>query len=78
MLLRRLYRAISRRSYDQLRALKPVFGLASPRPRYRSKELRPPQRLHDLPPSRLRPISLSLDHGHLMAIKPSTLKGPRN
>ena len=41
MLLRRLYRAISRRSYDQLRALKPVFGLASPRPRYRSKELRP-------------------------------------
>jgi len=47
-LLRSLYRAISRRSYDQLGALKPIlvpalslcFG----------KELRPRQPLHDLPP----------------------------
>jgi hypothetical protein len=32
------YRAISRRSYDQLSALKPLFGLV--RPLWRSKELR--------------------------------------
>jgi hypothetical protein len=48
-LLRRLYRTISRLSYDRLSALKPVFGLV--RPLCRSKELHPPQCLHDLPPS---------------------------
>src|SRR5262249_24219738 len=39
-LLRSLYRAISRRSYDQLGALKPVLVPARPR-----------QPLHDLPPN---------------------------
>jgi hypothetical protein len=48
-LLRRLYRALSRRSYNQLSALKPVFGLARPSLAW-SKELRPRQLLHDLPP----------------------------
>jgi hypothetical protein len=48
-LLRRLYRALSRRSYNQLGALKPVFGLARPSLAW-SKELRPRQLLHDLPP----------------------------
>jgi len=47
-LLRPLYRAISRRSYDQLSALKPVFGLALVL--WRSKEIRARQHLHDLPP----------------------------
>ena len=48
MLLRRLYRAISRRDYDQLRALEPGLGLA--RLLWRSKELRTRQLFHDLPP----------------------------
>jgi hypothetical protein len=48
LLRRRLYRAISRRDYDQLRALKPVLGVAHPL--WRSKELRHRQLLHDLPP----------------------------
>ena len=48
MLLRRLYRAISRRDYDQLRALEPGLGLA--RLLWRSKELRARQPLHDFPP----------------------------
>jgi hypothetical protein len=48
-LLRHLYSAISRRSYNQLSALKPVFGLARPSLAW-SKELHPRQRLHDLPP----------------------------
>jgi hypothetical protein len=47
-LLRRLSRAISRRSNDQLSALKPRFGLV--RPLWRSKEVRAGQHLHDLPP----------------------------
>jgi hypothetical protein len=58
MLLRRLYRAISRRDYDQLRALEPGLGLA--RYLWRNKELRPRQLLHDLRPpgaSRSRPNS---------------------
>jgi hypothetical protein len=46
-LLRRLYRAISRRSYDQLSALKPLSGLV--RPLWRSKELRAGRHLHDRP-----------------------------
>jgi hypothetical protein len=50
-LQRRLYRAISRRDYDQLRALKPVLGVAHPL--WRSKELPTRQSLHDLPPCRL-------------------------
>src|ERR1700756_3739372 len=51
MLLRRLCRAISRRSYNQLSALKPVFGLACPgSPLWWTKELRARQHLHDLPP----------------------------
>ena len=59
---RSLHRAISRRSYDQLGALKPVLVPARPR-----------QPLHDLPPpngrlwlSRPRRNSAP-DHGHLMA-----------
>jgi hypothetical protein len=48
-LLRRLYRTISRLSYDQLSALKPVFGLARPSLAW-SKELRTRQLFHDLPP----------------------------
>jgi len=44
-----LYRAISRRSYNQLSALKPVFVPA--RLLCRNKELRPRQPLHDLPPN---------------------------
>jgi len=48
MLLRRLYRTISRRSYNQLCALKPVLGVAHPL--WRSKELRTRQLFHDLPP----------------------------
>src|SRR5262249_21279409 len=47
-LLRSLHRAISRRSYDQLGALKPVVIPA--RPLCFGKELRPRQPLHDLPP----------------------------
>jgi len=47
-LLRRFCRALSRRHYDQLGALKPGLGLA--RPLWRSKELRACQSLHDLPP----------------------------
>jgi hypothetical protein len=47
-LLRRLYRAISRRSYDQLGAREPCLGLA--RHLWRTKELRARQSLHDLPP----------------------------
>jgi hypothetical protein len=47
-LLCRLYRAISRRDYDQLRALEPGLGLA--RLLWRSKELRAREPLHDLPP----------------------------
>jgi hypothetical protein len=50
-LLRRLNRAISRRSYDQLSALKPVFGLALAL--WRIKEIRARQPLHDLPPDPL-------------------------
>jgi hypothetical protein len=48
-LLRSFYRAISRRSYDQLRALKPV--LVPARPLCFGKGLRPRQPLHDLPPN---------------------------
>jgi hypothetical protein len=47
-LLRPLYRAISYRSYDQLSALKPVFGFALAL--WRRKEIRARQHLHDLPP----------------------------
>jgi hypothetical protein len=47
-LLRLLSRAISRRSYDELGALKPLFGLV--RPLWRSKEVRAVQNFHDLPP----------------------------
>src|SRR5262249_58260098 len=47
-LLRSLYRAISRRSYDQLGAHKPV--LAPARPLCFGKDRRPRQPLHDLPP----------------------------
>jgi hypothetical protein len=47
-LLCRLYRVISRCDYDQLRALKPVLGVAHPL--WRSKELPTRQSLHDLPP----------------------------
>jgi hypothetical protein len=73
-LLRRLCRALSRRDYDQPRALKPVFGLARPSLAW-SKELLPRQHLHDLPPCRLvasrpRPNSLPLNQGHLMARDP--------
>jgi hypothetical protein len=68
-LLCRLYRAISRRDYDQLRALKPVLGVA--RPLWRSKELPTRQSLHDLPPGRLLLADhdqiLPLNQGHLMA-----------
>jgi hypothetical protein len=68
-MLRRLYRALSRRSYNQPSALKPVFGLPRPSLAWR-KELRTRQLLHDLPPCRLvasrRPNSAP-DHGHLMA-----------
>jgi hypothetical protein len=46
--LPRYCRALSRLDYDQLRAVEPGLGLA--RPLCRSKELRPCQRLHDLPP----------------------------
>jgi hypothetical protein len=69
-LLRSLYRAISRRSYDQLGASEPCLGLA--RHLWRTKELRARQSLHDLPPmvgwwlSRPRRNSTP-DHGHLMA-----------
>jgi hypothetical protein len=48
MLLRRLYRAISRRDYDQLRALEPGLGFA--RHLWRNKEPRPRQLFHDVPP----------------------------
>ena len=67
---RRLYRAISRRSHNQLSALKPV--LVPAHPLRRSKELCPRQSLHDLPPmvgwwlGRPRRNSTP-DHGHLMA-----------
>jgi hypothetical protein len=71
-LLCRLYRAISRCSYNRLSALQPVLGLARPLLLRRSKELVHCQRLHDLPPndrllaSRARPNSVHY-HGHLMA-----------
>jgi hypothetical protein len=48
-MLRRLYRALSRRSYNQLGALKPVFGLPRPSLAWR-KELRTRQLLHDICP----------------------------
>jgi len=48
-LLRRLYRALSRRSYNQLSALEPRPLVFAPDP-WRSKELRARQPLHDLPP----------------------------
>jgi hypothetical protein len=44
----RFYRTISHRSYDQLGALKPLFGVA--RPLWWSKEVHVRQHLHDLPP----------------------------
>jgi hypothetical protein len=48
-LLRRLYRTISRRDYDQFSALELRLLVFAPDP-WRSKELRTRQRLRDLPP----------------------------
>src|SRR5262249_50885594 len=64
-LLRSLHRAISRRSYDQLGALKPVFGPERPLLLCRSQELGHCQRLHDLPPW---PAGALADHDEILPL----------
>ena len=65
-LLRSLYRAISRHSYDQLGALKPVFGPERPLLLCRSQELGHSQRLHDLPPQ--WPAGDLADHDEILPL----------
>ena len=65
-LLRSLYRAISRGSYDQLGALKPVFGPERPLLLCRSQELGHSQRLHDLPPQ--WPAGDLADHDEILPL----------
>jgi hypothetical protein len=78
-LLRSLYRAISRRSYDELGAREPCLGLV--RHLWRTKELRARQSLHDPPPKwSARGFAdhdeiLPLDHDHLMAHADARLRG---